>query len=135
MNRLLMAMALLPTRLVKVAGQRFTSIPTSDPVGLFFEAMYRTGPFWCHRPDHVGNRFSRDRLGDRRHAPVGHLPDPLGAGLLALLLALVAHDLVVRGRPHPVTLWGVPRLFVSLLFFGFVVPGAAIGRSIVRALG
>jgi hypothetical protein len=46
MNRLLMAMAFLPTGLVKATGQRFTSIPTSDPVGFFFEAMYRTGPFW-----------------------------------------------------------------------------------------
>jgi hypothetical protein len=46
MNRLLLAMAFLPTGLVKATGQRFTSLPVSDPVGFFFEAMYQTGPFW-----------------------------------------------------------------------------------------
>jgi uncharacterized membrane protein len=46
MNRLLLAMAFLPTGLVKATGQRFTSLPISDPVGFFFEAMYQTGPYW-----------------------------------------------------------------------------------------
>lgn len=45
-NRLLLAMAFLPTGLVKVLGHRFTSIPVDNPVGFFFEAMYRTGPYW-----------------------------------------------------------------------------------------
>ena len=46
MNRLLLAMAFLPTGLVKVTGQRFTTLPVDNPVGFFFEAMYRTGPYW-----------------------------------------------------------------------------------------
>jgi hypothetical protein len=46
MNRLLLAMAFLPTGLVKASGQRFTSLPVDNPVGFFFEAMYQTGPFW-----------------------------------------------------------------------------------------
>ncbi len=46
MNRLLLAMAFLPTGLAKATGQRFTSLPASDPVGFFFEAMYQTGPYW-----------------------------------------------------------------------------------------
>ena len=46
MTRLLLAMAFLPTGLVKLAGQRFTILPVDDPVGFFFEAMYRTGPWW-----------------------------------------------------------------------------------------
>ena len=46
MNRLLLAMAFLPTGLVKLTGQRFTTLPVDDPVGFFFEAMYRTGPYW-----------------------------------------------------------------------------------------
>ena len=46
MNRLLLAMAFLPTGLVKLTGQRFTILPVDDPVGFFFEAMYRTGPWW-----------------------------------------------------------------------------------------
>lgn len=45
-NRLLLAMAFLPTGLVKATGQRFTILPVSNPVGFFFEAMYQTGPYW-----------------------------------------------------------------------------------------
>ena len=46
MNRLLLAMAFLPTGLVKATGQRFTLLPVENPVGFFFEAMYQTGPYW-----------------------------------------------------------------------------------------
>lgn len=45
-NRLLLAMAFLPTGLVKASGQRFTVLPMENPIGFFFEAMYRTGPYW-----------------------------------------------------------------------------------------
>ena len=45
-NRLLLAMAFIPTGLVKATGQRFTAIPVSQPIGFFFEAMYQTGPYW-----------------------------------------------------------------------------------------
>ncbi len=46
MNRLLLAMAFIPTGLVKATGNRFTSLGTENPVGFFFEAMYRTGAYW-----------------------------------------------------------------------------------------
>ena len=46
MNRLLLSMAFLPPGLVKLTGQRFTILPVDNPVGFFFEAMYRTGPYW-----------------------------------------------------------------------------------------
>lgn len=46
MNRLLLAMAFIPTGLVKATGQRFTVLPVENPIGFFFEAMYQTGPFW-----------------------------------------------------------------------------------------
>ncbi len=46
LNRLLLATAFLPTGLVKLTGQRFTVLPVENPVGFFFEAMYRTGPYW-----------------------------------------------------------------------------------------
>lgn len=46
MNRILLAMAFLPTGLVKLTGQRFTILPVDNPIGFFFEAMYRTGPYW-----------------------------------------------------------------------------------------
>ncbi|MEM7200545.1 MAG: hypothetical protein AAF628_09790 [Planctomycetota bacterium] len=45
-NRLLLAMAFIPTGMVKLLGQRFTLVSTDNPVGFFFEAMYRTGPYW-----------------------------------------------------------------------------------------
>lgn len=45
-SRLLLAMAFLPTGLVKVMGYRFTRLPVENPVGFFFEAMYQTGWYW-----------------------------------------------------------------------------------------
>lgn len=45
-NRLLLAMAFLPTGMVKLLGRRFTLLGVDHPVGFFFEAMYRTGPWW-----------------------------------------------------------------------------------------
>lgn len=39
-------MAFLPTGMVKLLGRRFTILPTDNPVGFFFEAMYSTGPYW-----------------------------------------------------------------------------------------
>lgn len=46
MNRLLLAMAFIPTGMVKLLGNRFTQLPVDNPVGFFFEAMYQTGAFW-----------------------------------------------------------------------------------------
>ena len=46
MNRLLLAMAFIPTGLVKATGNRFTILGVDNPVGFFFEAMYQTGPYW-----------------------------------------------------------------------------------------
>lgn len=45
-SRLLLAMAFLPTGMVKVMGQRFTLLPIENPVGFFFEAMYQSGWYW-----------------------------------------------------------------------------------------
>jgi hypothetical protein len=45
-TRMLLALAFVPTALVKVRGMRFTSIGIESPVGFFFEAMYRTGAYW-----------------------------------------------------------------------------------------
>lgn len=45
-NRLLLAMAFIPTGLVKATGQRFTTLSVDTPVGFFFEALYQTGPWW-----------------------------------------------------------------------------------------
>jgi uncharacterized membrane protein YphA (DoxX/SURF4 family) len=42
-TRLLLAMGFIPTGMVKIAGRRFTTIPTSDPIGLLFETLYQGG--------------------------------------------------------------------------------------------
>jgi uncharacterized membrane protein YphA (DoxX/SURF4 family) len=45
-TRILLALAFVPTGLVKVTGQRFTIMPVDTPLGFFFEAMYRTDLYW-----------------------------------------------------------------------------------------
>lgn len=45
-TRILLAAGFIPTGLVKLLGRRFTSIPTSDPVGALFEAFYQAGLYW-----------------------------------------------------------------------------------------
>lgn len=45
-TRLLLAVAFLPSGLTKLLGNRFTLLPTSTPIGYFFEALYRTGFYW-----------------------------------------------------------------------------------------
>jgi uncharacterized membrane protein YphA (DoxX/SURF4 family) len=45
-TRILLALAFLPSGLTKVMGNRFTILKTDDPVGFFFEALYRTGFYW-----------------------------------------------------------------------------------------
>jgi hypothetical protein len=45
-TRALLALAFLPSGLTKVVGHRFTTLPTTDPVGYFFDAFFRTGGFY-----------------------------------------------------------------------------------------
>ena len=42
----MLAAGFIPTGMVKLLGQRFTTIPVDNPIGAFFEAMYQTGQFW-----------------------------------------------------------------------------------------
>ena len=44
--RLLLALAFLPSGWTKLAGHRFTQIGIEHPIGFFFEALYRTGPYY-----------------------------------------------------------------------------------------
>ena len=44
--RYLMGFAFVWASIVKIRGERFTSISVSDPVGYFFEAMYKTDFYW-----------------------------------------------------------------------------------------
>lgn len=45
-TRILLAIAFMPSGWTKLAGNRFTSLPLDNPVGFFFEALYRTGWYW-----------------------------------------------------------------------------------------
>jgi hypothetical protein len=45
-TRLLLGIGFIAPGLTKLLGNRFTTIPTSDPIGAFFEAMYQTGGYW-----------------------------------------------------------------------------------------
>ncbi|HEX8395597.1 MAG TPA: hypothetical protein VF665_24810 [Longimicrobium sp.] len=45
-TRGLLALAFIPSGMVKLLGHRFTTMPIETPVGFFFEAMYRTGFYW-----------------------------------------------------------------------------------------
>ena len=44
--RVLLALAFLPSGWTKLAGHRFTQIGIEHPIGFFFEALYRTGPYY-----------------------------------------------------------------------------------------
>lgn len=45
-TQILLAAGFIPTGMVKLLGQRFTTMPDSTPIGAFFESMYQTGLFW-----------------------------------------------------------------------------------------
>jgi uncharacterized membrane protein YphA (DoxX/SURF4 family) len=45
-TRVLLAVAFLPSGLVKLQGERFTRLGIDTPVGFFFEAFYRSGFYW-----------------------------------------------------------------------------------------
>nr|WP_314495991.1 DoxX family protein [uncultured Chryseobacterium sp.] len=45
-TRLLIGFSFIPSGLIKVFGQRFTSLPDSNPVGHLFESFYQLGLYW-----------------------------------------------------------------------------------------
>ena len=46
LTRYLLAFAFITSGMKKVLGQRFTSIGTDNPIGYFFEALFRSGMYW-----------------------------------------------------------------------------------------
>jgi hypothetical protein len=44
--RYLIGFAFIFASIIKIKGERFTSIPPTEPVGHFFEAMYQSGFYW-----------------------------------------------------------------------------------------
>lgn len=45
-NRVILAIAFIPSGMTKLLGNRFTQIPIDNPVGFFFEAFYQTGGWY-----------------------------------------------------------------------------------------
>lgn len=45
-SRILLALAFVPTGMVKLLGRRFTTMGVDTSIGAFFEAMYQTGSYW-----------------------------------------------------------------------------------------
>src|SRR5918997_4037764 len=45
-TRVALALGFLPSGLTKVLGNRFTVLGVDNPVGFFFEALYRSGFYW-----------------------------------------------------------------------------------------
>jgi hypothetical protein len=45
-SRILLALSFIPTAIVKILGRPFTTMSTDNPIGFFFEAMYRSGWYW-----------------------------------------------------------------------------------------
>ena len=44
--RYLLGFAFIPSGMKKILGERFTSIGLDNPVGFFFEGLYRSGSYW-----------------------------------------------------------------------------------------
>lgn len=45
-SRILLALAFVPTGLVKLLGERFTVLTVDSAIGLFFEGLYQSGAYW-----------------------------------------------------------------------------------------
>lgn len=46
LTRVLLALGFMPSGITKVLGNRFTVLGVDNPVGFFFEALYRSGFYW-----------------------------------------------------------------------------------------
>lgn len=104
-NRLLLAMAFLPTGLVKATGQRFTVLPLETPVGFFFEAMYRTGPYW-----HVIG------LMQMAAAILLLVPSTAALGAVLFLPIIVSIVLITWGIGFQGTVWVTSAMLLSVVY-------------------
>lgn len=73
------------------------------------------------------------RIGRFPALPGSEISWALG-GLLVLLISLVLFDVVAHRRLHPVTLWGPPLLFVSIVLCSLVVPQTGVGQALILML-
>jgi len=44
--RYIIGFAFVFASIIKIRGERFTTIPVTEPIGFFFEAMYQSGFYW-----------------------------------------------------------------------------------------
>lgn len=56
-------------------------------------------------------------------------------GLVALLGAVVLYDVLSRGRPHPVVLWGGALLVGSIIFTGLILSRSGFAQGLILLLG
>lgn len=105
MNRILLAMAFLPTGLVKATGQRFTLLPVEDPVGFFFEAMYRTGPYWYF----IG-------LSQIAASVLLLVPSTATLGALLFLPIILSIVLITWGVGFTGTVWVTTAMLVAVVY-------------------
>ena len=85
--RVLLALAFLPSGWTKLAGHRFTQIGIEHPIGFFFEALYRTGPYY--RFIGAGQVIAALLLLVPRTAPLGALLAlPIVANIVVLTVSL-----------------------------------------------
>ncbi len=70
-TRFLIALAFIPSGMSKLVGDRVTTIPTTEPIGFFFEGLYQTGIYW----NFLGfcQVFAAFLLMTQRYATVGAL--------------------------------------------------------------
>jgi hypothetical protein len=69
LTRYLIGFAFVPSGLTKLLGERFTQMGIEEPVGFFFEALYRTGFYWNFLG--LGQVFAAFLLMTQRFATAG----------------------------------------------------------------
>ncbi len=147
-TRVLLAIGFIPPSYKKIIGERFTSLPVSNPVGAYFEALYNTGFYY----EFIGwgQMIAAVLLLIPRTAHIGALMFlPIivniavltssvgfkGTWILTILMSLAAMWLTAweYDRLKPIvflTRSERPRKFayqLALIPLGFAIGGAAIG--------
>lgn len=92
----------------KMPGVKFTSLPTSNPIGLFFEGMYSTGFYW----NFIG--YYQIIVGILLLINWWKQLSPVLAMPITVNIFLVSVSLNMRGTPVITTLMLLGNLFILL---------------------
>lgn len=95
----------------KLPGVKFTQIPISDPIGLFFEGMYQTGFYW----NFVG--YYQIFTGILLMLPLLNRLSPILIFPVTINIWLVSLSLHMRGTPVITTLMVLGNIFLILWHF------------------